>query len=76
MRVKLLVTISGSRDGADWPPRGSEVDLPAAEAADYIAAGYAVAVTVDKAERATAEPVAETADARPTVPTKRVARKS
>ncbi len=38
--------MSGTRDGVDWPARGGECDLPAGEAADLIAAGYAVAVPV------------------------------
>ena len=42
MQVKLKVSISGTRDGAEWPPVGSPIDLPDAEAAQMIAAGLAV----------------------------------
>lgn len=43
MRVTLLVSISGTRNGLDWPPAGSVVDLPADEAEGMIACGHAVA---------------------------------
>ncbi|MFG6277929.1 hypothetical protein [Microbacterium sp. 5K110] len=39
--VRMLITISGSRDGEPWPAAGGVVTLPAAEAAQYIAIGYA-----------------------------------
>lgn len=42
MQVKLKAAISGTRDGAEWPPVGSPIDLPDAEAAQMIAAGLAV----------------------------------
>lgn len=55
MRVKLLVNVSGTRDGVEWPARGSEVDLPEAEARDMVAAGLAAAC------EAAAAPVAKKA---------------
>lgn len=42
MQVKLKVSISGTRDGAEWPPVGFPIDLPDGEAAQMIAAGLAV----------------------------------
>lgn len=39
MKVKLDVQISGTRDGEDWPPPGTVLDFPEAEARDLIAAG-------------------------------------
>lgn len=33
MRIQLLGEISGTRNGLDWPPRGTVVDLPDEEAA-------------------------------------------
>ena len=56
MRVKMLVQISGTRDGRDWPKPGTVVDLP--EGADLIASGLAVAAgaEVETAEGDT-EPV-------------------
>ena len=42
MRVRLLVDITGTYDGKDWPPRGSEVELDEAHAVDMVRAGYAV----------------------------------
>ena len=43
MRVRLLVAISGTRDGVEWPARGGFIDLPDSEAADMIHAGLAAA---------------------------------
>lgn len=42
MRVRLLVEITGTRDGVPWPPLGGVVDLPDSEAADLIRGGLAV----------------------------------
>lgn len=39
--VRMLVGISGTRDGADWPPRGGTVALPDDEAAALVRAGMA-----------------------------------
>lgn len=44
MRVRMKVSMSGTREGKDWPERGSIVDLPAQEARQYISAGMAEAV--------------------------------
>ena len=44
-RVKMLVGISGTRNGQDWPPRGGEIALPDGEAGDLVAAGYAELVS-------------------------------
>lgn len=41
MRVVMTVSLSGMRDGKDWPPRGSVIDLPDDEAKTYIAGGMA-----------------------------------
>lgn len=60
MKVKMLVAVSGTRDGEAWPARGETADLPDAEAADLCAAGLA-------------EPVAEKPEARTE---KRTAKKS
>jgi hypothetical protein len=40
----MLVDLSGTRDGRPWPRRGSVVDLPDSEAAEYCAAGMAMPV--------------------------------
>jgi len=42
MKIRMKVQVSGTRDGADWPPVGGTVDLPDTEAADLCAAGLAV----------------------------------
>ena len=41
MRVRMKVTVSGMRNGRDWPTKGSVIDLPDGEAAEYCAAGMA-----------------------------------
>ncbi|WP_371528379.1 hypothetical protein OG302_22315 [Streptomyces sp. NBC_01283] len=41
MRVRMKVTISGTRDGQPWPERGGAVELPDDEAGQMIAAGLA-----------------------------------
>ena len=41
MKIKLKVSISGTRDGVEWPPVGGMVDLPDLEAAQMIVAGLA-----------------------------------
>ncbi len=47
--VRLLVDISGTRDGEDWPGKGEVVDLPADEADHMIAGGLAEAATAKRA---------------------------
>lgn len=42
MRVMLTTQISGSRDGREWPPPGTVVDLPDSEAQGLIDGGAAV----------------------------------
>jgi hypothetical protein len=42
MRVMLTTQISGSRDGRDWPPPGTVVDLPDSEAQGLLDGGGAV----------------------------------
>lgn len=41
MRVKMIVQLSGTRDGKPWPGRGEVVDLPDEEAAQMCASGMA-----------------------------------
>lgn len=43
--VKMRALISGSRDGKKWPKPGETIELPAAEAAQLIGQGIAVAFT-------------------------------
>lgn len=42
MRVRLLVSLSGTRDGVPWPTMGNTIDLPDAEARDMIHAQQAI----------------------------------
>lgn len=61
MRVRLLVEVTGTRDGEEWPPKGAEVDLPDVEAASMVRGGLAEVIPIDSAKSA----AAETADAAP-----------
>lgn len=45
-KVKMLVQITGTRNGKRWPAPGGTVDLPAAEAEKYCRQGYCVPVEV------------------------------
>jgi hypothetical protein len=48
MRVRLIGTMTGTRDGKDWPPIGGEIDLPADEAIALV--GNRMAVPVDTSD--------------------------
>jgi hypothetical protein len=55
VKVKMLGSISGARDGQEWPGIGEEVELPDDEAAALCAQGMAAPVAekaADKAEKA------------------------
>jgi hypothetical protein len=57
MRIRMRVLISGTRDGQEWPARGSVFELPDGEAQDLIRAGMAEPVTTFRdAETATTPP--------------------
>lgn len=45
MRVKLLVHLTGTRNGTPWPAYGEEIELPDDEATTMIAVGMAQPVT-------------------------------
>lgn len=45
MRVRMLVDISGTRNGLPWPQRGGETEVPDDEGEALIAAQQAMAVT-------------------------------
>lgn len=59
MRIRMNVSMSGTRNGEDWPPAGETVDLPTGEAQHLVASGVASAVG-DEVETATAPDTAET----------------
>lgn len=61
MRVKMLVPITGTRNGVDWPPIGGEVDLPEVEARHLVDGGLAVEVAVAPAPEKAAAPKARAA---------------
>lgn len=67
MRIRLLIDISGTIDGQDWPRKGGEIDVPEIVAADLIANGFAEAIArkIAKVEAAAFDPVTETATTSP-----------
>ncbi|MFD9225347.1 hypothetical protein ACFWDI_36305 [Streptomyces sp. NPDC060064] len=42
MRVRMKASLSGTRDGVDWPKAGGSIELPDDEAEHLVAAGLAV----------------------------------
>jgi hypothetical protein len=44
----MRASITGTRNGDEWPARGQEIDLPDAEAVDLLNAGLAVPVREEK----------------------------
>ncbi|MGP4048778.1 hypothetical protein [Streptomyces sp. 2A115] len=44
MRVRMKVALSGTRDGAPWPPVGGTADVPQGEAEHLLTAGLAEAL--------------------------------
>lgn len=66
--VRMLVQLSGTRDGIDWPAPGGLLECPAEEAAQLAGSGLAVPFA------AAAAPVVETAAAAPAVETAAVKR--
>ena len=46
-QVRMLVSISGTRDGQDWPERGELATLPTDEAAAMVAAGLVEVAAVE-----------------------------
>ncbi|WP_393057728.1 hypothetical protein [Streptomyces sp. LN549] len=59
MRIRMNISMSGTRNGEDWPPAGEVVDLPTGEAQHLVASGIASEVG-DEVETATAPDTAET----------------
>lgn len=52
MKVRIKGDISGSRNGAPWPKRGEDIELPDDEAAQLCASGLAAPVKAGDAEKA------------------------
>jgi hypothetical protein len=67
----MKIAISGSRNGADWPAAGGEIDLPDEEAAHLVAQGLATEPSDEADEGGASE---ETATA-PGEPEKAVGRR-
>lgn len=63
MQVRLLVSLSGTRDGEEWPPAGTVVDLPDATAVHMLDGGLAEPVRAAAPESAAVAVTTETAAA-------------
>lgn len=59
MKVRMRIHMSGTRDGIDWPPPGSVIELPDDEATQYCAAGIADPVTTFADAQTTVAPEPE-----------------
>lgn len=64
MKVVMRLQVSGTRDGVDWPPVGTEAEFPDEEAELLIRNGIALP-THPGLQAALAEPVMEKAVIRP-----------
>lgn len=66
--VRMIVKLSGTRDGVEWPAVGAVLECPAEEAAQLIGTHLAVDATPARSaapvESATASPAPETAAAK------------
>ncbi|MET7479539.1 hypothetical protein ABZT17_34970 [Streptomyces sp. NPDC005648] len=56
MKIRMKTTVSGSRNGVPWPPRGGTVELPDDEAASMCAAGMAEPLADDEDVETATEP--------------------
>lgn len=76
MRVRMLVNMTGTIDGQQWPERGGSITLADHVAADMVVNGYAEPCADDARdvsdvlETATVDPVVETATRKPGRPRK------
>lgn len=71
MKVRMLVDISGTRDGQEWPRRGGVINVPDLEAQDLIANKFAELVADEPViETAAVAPATETAARKPGRPRK------
>ncbi|MEW2177146.1 hypothetical protein AB0890_12555 [Streptomyces sp. NPDC005406] len=64
MRIRMKVSLSGTRNGEGWPPAGEIADIPTGEAQHLVASGIAEEVDsrqgqAPKVETATAPDAAE-----------------
>ena len=70
MKIKMLVSISGTIDGQPWAERGECMHVSDVVASDLISNKYAEAV--DEAETSSVDPVAETATIKSTAKPRKV----
>ena len=72
MRIKMIIPISGTIDGQEWPDRGGVIDVAANVADDMIANGFASACDDEplKVETASRDIVTETATIKTAKPRK------
>lgn len=72
MRVKMTLSISGTRDGKPWPAKGAVIDLPETEAHALMAMGAAEEVKeAPKVEAAVPDSSDEETAVAPTKPARK-----
>ena len=71
MKVRMRSQISGTRNGQEWPPPGSVVELPDDEAIGYCTRGMADPVTVHTETETAVAPEPEKRDEAPDASEKR-----
>lgn len=59
MKVRMIVAISGERDGVQWPVPGGEIEVPDAEGAELCTQGYAEPVATPPPRHTATNPPAE-----------------
>jgi hypothetical protein len=59
VKIRMLVDMSGTRNGQKWPPRGEITELPTAEAAHLVASGIAEKADDEDTVESAAAPPAE-----------------
>lgn len=67
MKIRMKITVTGTRNGVDWPNKGTILDLPDDEARHYVEAGMAEPVADFRdAETAVVPKAEERAEKKPT----------
>ncbi|MGP4084173.1 hypothetical protein [Streptomyces sp. KR55] len=69
MRIRMLVTLSGTRNGQDWPAKGGALEVPDDEGAQLCATGIAEPVAeIGETQKAVLPEVSERRRGRPRKP--------
>lgn len=75
MRIRMKVSVSGTRNGEPWPAKGGTVELPQDEAKNLVAIGLAVEADDEESGEPAEENAQAPADAETAAPRKPSPRK-